>query len=189
MVISQIYTPGGSGGGTTGFERSYVELYNRSGVPVGLGGWSLQYAQVNNSTWIITPLAGTIQPGRYFLVVEGNFTNPGNPPPPADVTGSTFIYPAGGKVALLSSMDAMVGCGAALPLVDLVGYGSTDCSEGGVPAPGLSPSRALFRVNSGCKDTDSNVADFLQANPAPRNSSTIRSNSLVVPESVTSIES
>ena len=38
IVISQIYTPGGSGGGQTGYGHSYVELHNRSGAVVSLSG-------------------------------------------------------------------------------------------------------------------------------------------------------
>ncbi len=59
-----------------------------------------------------------------------------------------------------------VSCG----FVDLVGYGATDCFETS-PAPALTNTTALLRLNDGCFDTNNNSRDFVTGNPNPRNTS------------------
>lgn len=56
-------------------------------------------------------------------------------------------------------------------IVDLVGYGPTDCFEGAAPAPLLSNTTADFRRNEGCFDTNENANDFVTGSPSPRNTS------------------
>ncbi len=55
-------------------------------------------------------------------------------------------------------------------MVDFVGYGSADCSEGSA-APGLSNTTADMRAGSGATDTDNNSADFTAGAPNPHTSS------------------
>jgi hypothetical protein len=52
--------------------------------------------------------------------------------------------------------------------VDLVGYGTANCSETS-PAASSSVTTALFRAGAGCTDTDHNLNDFTVAFPMPRN--------------------
>src|SRR5205085_10578622 len=54
-------------------------------------------------------------------------------------------------------------------LVDLVGYGSANCSETG-PTSALSNTTAAVRKGNGCDDTDNNANDFVTIGPIPRNS-------------------
>ena len=74
VVISQVYGGGGNLGPPAGaFNADFVEIYNRSAMPVDLTGWSVQYASqasVNgfNNLADRVELFGTIQPGQYMLV-------------------------------------------------------------------------------------------------------------------------
>ncbi len=170
VVISQIYTPGGGGSGSSQFDHSYVELHNRGASAVALDGWSLQYADVDANPWQVTPLGGTIQPGQYFLVRMGN-SLAGRPPlPTPDVVGNTFIVPAVGRVGLFPTTAVANGCGSAQSIVDLLGYGMGACFEGSGLAPSMNPQIALFRMDQGCQDEDDNPSDFVLGTPLPHNS-------------------
>jgi hypothetical protein len=56
---------------------------------------------------------------------------------------------------------------AANAVADLVGYGSTTCSETS-PAPVPPSNKSLLRVNGGCTDTNNNLNDFSLSDPNPR---------------------
>ncbi len=170
VVVSQIYTPGGGGGGQQGYNHSYIELHNRANGAVPIDGWTVQYASSSGGPWTVTPLSGTIAPGGYFMVEEGNFVGSGQSLPPPDLVGTTFMFPASGIVAVLANADPMTGCGAGLALADLVGYGGAGCFEGSGPAQSMTPTIASFRKGDGCRDTDGNSDDFVRGTPAPRNS-------------------
>ena len=51
-------------------------------------------------------------------------------------------------------------------MVDFVGYGNANASEGG-PAPALTNTTAAIRQAGGCADTNNNRADFSVGSPAP----------------------
>src|SRR4051794_27362015 len=68
IVISQVYGGGGNAGAT--YMNDFVELYNRGAVPVDVSGWTVQYASSTGASWQTTLLAGSIAPGKYFLVQE-----------------------------------------------------------------------------------------------------------------------
>src|SRR5262245_60105935 len=68
IVISQIYGAGGNSGAT--YRNDFIELFNRGATPVMVTGWTVQYAATTGTSWQTTPLSGTIQPGRYYLVQE-----------------------------------------------------------------------------------------------------------------------
>ena len=55
-------------------------------------------------------------------------------------------------------------------VVDLIGYGTANCSETAASA-GLGNTTAAVRRGNGCIDTDNNSADFVTIGPIPRNSS------------------
>src|SRR5687768_18448932 len=70
VVISQVYGGGGNQGAT--LRNDFIELFNRGTSAIDLTGWSVQYTSATGSgTWQMTPLSGTIAPGRYFLVQQG----------------------------------------------------------------------------------------------------------------------
>lgn len=173
VVVSQLYASGGNSGAA--YANDYVELLNRGSSAVDLSGWTVQYATAAGTSWQATPLAGTLQPGRYYLVQLASGGTAGAALPAADATGSTNLAATGGKVAVVRDAAALA-CGAtagscsADPLVaDLVGYGTALDFEGSGAAAAPGSTTALLRADSGCTDADANAADFAAGPPAPRN--------------------
>jgi hypothetical protein len=174
MVLSQIF----AGGGNTNapYSNDFVELFNRGGSAVDLGGWSIQYASGSGTTWQVTPLSGSVPAGGRYLVQLASAAAVGAALPTPDATGTSNLAVSGGKVALAHATTALT-CGAAAgscsadPLVvDLAGYGSATDYEGSAAAPAISNTTAAFRAGDGCTDTDANSTDFSAAAPNPRNS-------------------
>ena len=138
VVVSQVYGGGGNSGAT--LQNDFIELHNRGDAPVSLAGWSVQYASATGATWQVTPLSGTIAPGRYYLVQEAAGAGGTTPLPTPDATGSIAMSATAGKVALVTTTTALA-CGASCAgdasVRDFVGYGATASSfEGSGPAPG-----------------------------------------------------
>ncbi len=179
VVISEVY----GGGGTTSsrYKYDFVELFNVGSTPVNLGGWSVQYGSTSGTTWLVTALSGTIQPGKYFLVRLGS-AGSGTNLPTADDTGTVEMSATAGKVALVNGTTALTGaCPTSSRYVDLVGYGTaTNCSEGMATA-NTSASSSVRRAASGCLDTDDNRADFTVGTPTPQNASTAAVNCSQIP--------
>ncbi len=169
VVISQVYGGGGNSGAT--LKNDFIELYNRSFVPVSLAGWSVQYASSAGTTWQRTNLSGTIAPGGYYLVAEAAGANllAADLPTP-DATGSIAMSATSGKVILASTTTTATGSCPTASVVDLVGYGVANCFEDGGATPALTNTTAALRKGNGTIDTDSNSADFTVGAPSPRNS-------------------
>lgn len=175
IVISQVYAGGGNAGAT--YTHDYVELFNRGTTTIDVSGWTVQYASASGSTWEATPLSGSIQPGRFYLVQMASAAAVGSPLPTPDATGTTNLANAGGKVALVRDA-APLTCGASAgscspspQVADLIGWGSATDFEGPGAAPALSNTTADLRAGGGCTDTDDSAADFGDEGPAPRGSS------------------
>jgi predicted extracellular nuclease len=167
VVVSQVYGGGGNAGGQ--YRNDFIELFNRGTSTVNLAGWSVQYASSAGTTWQVTALNGSLQPGQYLLVQEAVGANTlAAALPTPDATGTIAMSATGGKVALHNATTALSGaCPAAQ---NLVAFGSvTGC---GTPTPALSNSTAALRKGAGCTDTGSNGADFDVLAPAPRNRAT-----------------
>jgi hypothetical protein len=170
-VVSQVYAGGGNAGAT--FTNDFVELFNRGSSAVDLTGWTVQYASATATSWQATPLAGSLAPGRHYLVQLGSTAAVGAALPTPDATGTTNLAASGGKVALVHGTAAL-GCGTsagscAASVVDLIGYGSASDYEGAAAAPSLDATSAALRAGAGCTDTDSSSADFTAGTPLPRN--------------------
>jgi DNA/RNA endonuclease G (NUC1) len=172
VVISQIYGGGGNTGAT--LTNDYIELINHSGSPVSLNGWSVQAFVSTTSSWQMTPLPNfTLQPGQYFLIQESQGEGGTDELPEPDAFGTITVSSSSTKVALVNNTTLITAScpnAGAAGIVDLVGYGPTDCYEGS-PAPAVSNTSALFRLNGGCFDTNNNALDFALNDPNPRNSS------------------
>ena len=175
-VVSQVYAGGGNSGAT--FQNDFVELFNRGSSSVDLTGWTIQYASAAGTSWQATPLAGSIAPGRHYLVQLASAAAVGAALPAPDATGTTNLAASGGKVALVRDATALA-CGAAAgscagvtSVQDLVGYGSATDYEGSAAVGPLSNTSAAVRAAAGCTDTDANASDFSVAAPDPRNSAT-----------------
>jgi hypothetical protein len=175
LVVSQVYAGGGNSGAA--FTNDFVELFNRGSSAVDVSNWTVQYASAASSSWQMTTLAGSIQPGHYYLVQLASAASIGSALPAPDATGTTNLGASGGKIALVDgtsplSCGATAGsCASSAGLADFVGYGSAADYEGSAAAPVLTSTTAAARAGSGCTDTDSNSADFSALAPGPRNSS------------------
>lgn len=168
VVISQVYGGGGNSGAA--YKNDYIELFNRGNHPVDLNGWSVQYASATGSTWQVTGLTGTLQPGQYLLVQQAAGTGGTLDLPTPDVTGSISISATAGKVALVATLTPLNGsCPPGNSIIDRIGYGSANCAEGN-PAAALSNTTAAKRMNNGCTDSDNNNTDFSAADPTAHRS-------------------
>nr|WP_316641596.1 ExeM/NucH family extracellular endonuclease [uncultured Roseateles sp.] len=177
MVISQVYGGGGNSGAV--YKNDFIEVFNASGSPINVAGWSVQYTSATGTgTWSVTNLPAVIvQPGQYLLVQEaigaGGTTNLPTP----DATGSIAMSGTTGKVALVSSTTALSGGNpSGAQIIDVLGFGPTATAFETAPTALLSNTTAALRkgkvagVNDGCIDTNNNSADFAIAAAAPRNS-------------------
>ncbi|MFO0830579.1 MAG: lamin tail domain-containing protein [Phycisphaerales bacterium] len=196
--ISQVYGAGGLNAAQP--NADYVELFNPNPWPVDMAGWSLQF---NNDFllryWVSVPIAGTIQPGAYFLVRTSPKGTVGTPLPTPDFVASTpdfqIISPVGMHAALIEfEMPMPHGyCPASFvsSVDDQVSWGDlTPCAEGGVLGPPTSasaPFQAIHRRGAGCRDTNVNGADLVVGAPTPRNSASApNASSYFVPAATTS---
>ena len=172
LVISQVY-----GGNGNVFKSDYVELFNAGSAPVSLNGMSVQYASATGTgNFVAVPLTNVmLQPGQYYLVKLATAAAGADLITP-DASGSTDLSGTNGKV-ILASQATTIGCnGGSNPctdaqkalIVDLLGYGTANFSEGAASIASTS-ANSLFRAANGCTDTDSNLADFSRGTPTPRN--------------------
>src|SRR3954471_20035526 len=109
LVVSQAYAGGGNSGAS--YTNDFVELFNGGSSTADLTAMSIQYASAASTSWAVTALAGTIQPGHYYLVMLASSGAVGSAMPSPDVTGTTNIANSGGKVALVQGTTALT-CGA-----------------------------------------------------------------------------
>lgn len=170
VVISQIYGGGGNSGAT--FKNDYIELFNPGTQPVSVAGWSVQYTSGKGTSWAVTNLTGTIQPGAYYLVQEAAGSGGTVSLPTPDATGSIAMSLSNGKVAVVASTTALTGeCPATA--VDIVLFGTVTSESTCTYAPtgrNLTNTTAAFRGDNGCAFTGNAGDDFTSAAPAPRNS-------------------
>jgi predicted extracellular nuclease len=173
VVINEVYGGGGNSGGA--FSHDFIELANRGTSAQDLSSWSVQYISASpgaTTTWQVTPLSGTFQAGKSYLVAEamGANTPPQPDLPPAQATGSIAMAATSGTVALVNSTAALTcktaaDCAADGSIVDLVGWGTAVIHEGAADAPGTTNATSTNR--SAAVDTDDNGADFTTAAPTP----------------------
>ena len=189
LVVSQVYGGGGNSGAS--HTHDFVEIFNRGTAAVPLTGMSIQYASATGTgnfgatTTMITELAGTIQPKRYFLVQQASNAAVGAALPAPDQIDATPIAMAAGagKIALATGATTLDCNGGSdlcdsdqrARIVDLVGYGNANFFEGAAAAPTLGSTTSAQRDRGGCDDTDDNAADFAALATAPRNSAVERS--------------
>lgn len=170
VVINQIYGGGGNSGSL--FSNDYIELFNNADTAVSLSGWSVQYASATGtSSWLVTPLSGTVPAHGFYLIQEAAGATPSNPLPTPDVSGGAInMSAASGKVILSNSTVALSGANPpdGGNVIDKVGYGTANGLET-APAPGLTNTTAVARVTAGV-DNNNNSTDFQVISPLPRNS-------------------
>jgi DNA/RNA endonuclease G (NUC1) len=176
VVISQVY----GGGGNTGasYQNDFVELYNPTNAAVSLTGWTVQYASSTGSGWDFTkqPLGGVINPGEYYLIGLASGGTNGQQLPAANIAGEINLSGSAGKIALVGNGESLAGnCPLSdADIIDFVGYGTADCSEGSANAPNPNGNtKALFRNSNGAVDTNNNAADFTAQDAFPRRTAPI----------------
>jgi hypothetical protein len=170
IKVSEVYGGGGNSGAI--LKNDFIELYNPTGTAVDLTGWSVQYASAAGTTWLVTPLAGSIPAGRNYLVQEAAGAGGSLNLPTPDATGSIAMSATAGKVALVNTTTTLTGaCPAGPSIIDFVGYGTTaNCFEGAGAAPTLSNTTSDQRKGGGATDTNDNSADFAAGFPDPQGS-------------------
>jgi len=172
LVISQVYGGGGNSGSK--YKNDFIEIFNRGTTAVSVNGWSVQYASSAGSSWSVTALSGTIQPGQYYLVQEAAGTGGTTSLPTPDASGSISMSATSAKVALVKNTTALTCSTSCVPsanIADFVGYGSSATGfEGTGPTGTLSNTTSALRAGAGCTDSDNNAADFSVGTVAPRNS-------------------
>lgn len=164
IVISQIYGGGGNSGAT--FKNDFIELFNPGGSAVSVAGWSVQYASAAGTSWQVTNLSGTIQPGAYYLVQESQGAGGTTALPTPDAIGTIAMSGTDGKVALVQATTALSGA-CPTGTLDQVSYGSGNC---GSAALVLSNTTSDSRNDSGCAYTANPTNDFTKGAVNPRNS-------------------
>lgn len=169
VVVSQVYGGGGNSGSV--YKNDFVELFNRGSEAVDLSGWTVQYAGASGTSWQKTLLAGTLAPGRYFLVQEAAGSGGTQSLPTPDASGNIALAATAGKVALVKNSTTLSGnCPTSSALADFVGYGGADCFEGTHATAPPGNTTAAVRKDEGCADSNDNGSDFSNAAPSPRNS-------------------
>ncbi|HEX8864822.1 MAG TPA: lamin tail domain-containing protein, partial [Lentzea sp.] len=173
-LISEVYGGGGNSGAT--LKQDFVELANKGTTPIALDGFSVQYISATpgaTTQWGVTPLTGSIAPGKTFLVAEAKGTGGTVDLPTPDATGTIAMSATGGTIALVTGTTALTcktaaDCAADLRIKDLVGYGTAVVREG-TATNALSNTTSAFR-NVELGDTDDNSVDFKVGDPSPTNS-------------------
>jgi len=190
--ISQIY-----GGGGTYYKCDYVELFNNSGCPVDIGGWSVQYGSATGSTfgsstynYALIPSGAVIPACGYYLITGYCGTAGADLPVTPDLTkptsGSLWQFNfsgTAGKVALFNDQVFNRTCAQAQAVaMDIVGYSTANCYET-TAYPSLDASSVLVRKGGGAVDTDNNANDFNQvvAPVTMHNSASPRNPDCIVP--------
>ncbi len=180
IVINEVYGGGGNSGAT--LTNDFVELINRGTAPVTLTGATLQYASSTGNFNQYHPLPSiTLAPGQTYLIQEAagasgtvalnpDFVAPaptnfnGNPSPSAPgfaMAGTNLkIVLASNATQVVNPTDGNV--------LDFVGVGNANQFEGTGPAPAMTNSTSVSRVNGA--DTNNNAADFVAGTPTPTNS-------------------
>ncbi|ROO83525.1 hypothetical protein EDD29_1028 [Actinocorallia herbida] len=174
LVIAEVYGGGGNSGSV--LKSDFVELANAGTAPFDLTGYSVQYAPASpgaSTQWQVTPLSGTVAPGKRFLVKEadgGSATAVALPAP--DVTGTIPMAAGSGVVALVAgttplACKTLADCAADGSIKDLVGYGTAVIRE--TSAAGTLANNSSAGRKEGLADTDDNSADFAVQLPNPTN--------------------
>ena len=188
IVISQLYVGASSTSTTPAYNHKYLELFNRGDKDIDITGWSVQYSNKSGTVGSCSLRDGdksfVIPAGKYFLI-QLNGKNTGTALPDEDFSGCASMNPAlEGMIILMDSDDAQYKMTApdgyptfdVTHYVDGIGYGSVNWAEGNKKAAKGEATKAAFRKDDGCTDTNNNGNDFgllaLDATHAPRNLST-----------------
>lgn len=177
VIISQAYGGGGNSGAT--LKTDFIELYNTTDQAIDLTGWMVFYAsktgdfknQADFTYGVSVPLSGTIAAHSFYLIKCADGTGGTVDLPTPDAPIPALLIAMGGdgfKIALCNSTVVPTAVDGD-NVVDFVGASSSaTLFEGTGAAP--APSNTLAIVRANLTDTNDNAADFVTAEPNPRNS-------------------
>lgn len=164
IIISEIYGGGGNSGAP--YSHDYIELFNKTSLPIDLSTYSLQYGSATTTTAFsqITSLSGTIPAKGYFLIrLSTNNSNVGDPLDTPDAISNTNMSATNGKIAIVLGSSAITNSTDAA-VVDFVGFGTANDYEGtgtaNAPSNTTSISRKMDPAIHEPIDTDDNSFDF-----------------------------
>ncbi|WP_052460405.1 ExeM/NucH family extracellular endonuclease [Microbacterium gorillae] len=169
VLIDEVYGGGGNSGAP--FNRDFIELHNPGTAPVDVSGWSVQYASATGASWQVTKLgARAIPAGGSIVIGEALGANTALPgfDVDVDVDGTIAMSGTAGKVALVSSEQAITGAtGIATrdDVVDFVGWGNAGDWAGTGAAPATTNATSVSRVQHA--NTADNRVDFVAGAPTP----------------------
>ncbi len=168
LVISEVYGGGGNNGAV--YSRDFVEIANVGETELDLSAYSVQYASATGSSWQVTPLTGAVLPaGEQLLIGQASGADTSLPGIDADVEGSIALSSSQGKVALVSSAQALSGSTGLVDrpeVVDFVGWGGATHFAGSAAAPATGNATSIARAES-LANTADNAADFTAGAPTP----------------------
>lgn len=178
VVISEVYGGGGNSGAL--YKNDFIELYNPTDTAVSVGGWSVQYASASGTSWQKAGLTGSIAPYGFYLVQLATSGTAGGELPTPDDSGTLNLSGSNGKVALVNDGVPLTGedVTSQASVVDMVGFGTANSSEGNSPAPTPSNTTSAQRISDASGivpnggngwDTNNNRNDFITGAPTPKN--------------------
>lgn len=156
--------------GPNGADDEFVEIYNASGGPVDIGGWTIYKSSGCGATetLLTTIPAVTLAPGQYYLVTKKDYYT-GSVSPDREYTAAGIADDGG-----IALRDDTIPTGV---IIDQVGLCTTTIYKETSSLSSMSgtANQSYERKTGGsagsCKDTDNNSADFTLVNPSnPQNS-------------------
>ncbi|MBI5548252.1 MAG: lamin tail domain-containing protein [Deltaproteobacteria bacterium] len=168
VFINQVFAGGGEEGAP--LKSDFVELHNRSiSAAIDLSTWSLQTGKTG-ADWQVTPLNGSIPPGGFLLIRLASSGTSGADLVSIDFNSTAALDVTGGKLILATTQTVFTeACPTGADVVDLVGFGATDCFEGTAASP-LATFSALRRPGDCMDAVTNNSQEFVLQPPAPRSS-------------------
>jgi hypothetical protein len=172
--ISQIF---GANNASNAYNADFAELFNDSGLPVTIGGWTLIYGGSTNTSGFQTsnvfqlPTGSVIPACGYFLIQCQTTATGRLPVTPDAYTSAINLHEVSGKVALINTgpsvlplpcLGSSITPPGGVTVEDLIGYGPGVgvCWEGAGPAPSEAAFIVLTRNNGGKTDTDNSNLDW-----------------------------
>lgn len=171
VVISQIYSGGGSGSAYFNFD--YIELHNMGNTTAEIGGFVIQYGSKTGTPagTAAIPANKSIPAGGYYLIQMNTSAGAGFqesiPTPDLVLSPAINMGADNGKILIKNGTET----------VDFVAYGTGTTTITGYvnPIPAFSKSKVGVRNLKGNIDSKDNAADFevLSSGVIPRTSSTM----------------
>ena len=165
LVISQFQVAGGNA------NDEFVEIHNTGSNPIDLSGYKLVYRSSGGTNDVLLAQWSSvtvIPAGGYYMVASTGYD--GSAAPDLSYNPSTCSCSMSGTTGGIGIRQGSVNTGV---IIDSVGYGSaTNVFVEGTVTPFPAANTSQSRNNNACQDTDNNLNDFSNTNPAaPKNAS------------------